>query len=107
MNKDRDYAFAKDVDDNLDADFKFSLYSDLDSNEPEILVSIPDHFGSIIGVISETYTVSLPELLDTFITDHIAYDHGASSHKVSDMLRQYADAIDREVAEFNAANPYA
>ena len=46
--------------------------------------------------LEEGYVISLEDILKEFSLDHISHDLGESSHRVTKLLRDYADKIDAE-----------
>jgi len=46
--------------------------------------------------LEEGYVISLEDILKEFSLEHIGHDLGENSHKVTKLLRDYADKIDAE-----------
>ena len=69
----------------------FSLFSGF--YKPDILFAL-DWCESC--ELEEGYVISLEDILKEFSLDHISHDLGESSHRVTKLLRDYADKIDAE-----------
>ena len=69
----------------------FYLYSGF--SKPDILFNL-DWCESC--EMEEGYVISLEDILKEFSLDHISHDLGEGSHRVTKLLRDYADKIDAE-----------
>ena len=76
----------------------FDLYSDIKST-PSIGFSMPEddeHLWCEICDCNNVYFIELEDILEEAVLGSIEYDHGESSHRITKLLRDYAEKIDAE-----------
>ena len=90
-------------------EFKFNLKSDI-GGEPEFTFELPSECWPESFDLEPDYEgaglfmVDFEGLLKSFLNSHRSFDHCESSHKVSALMRKYADLIDSDVKEFKDPN---
>ena len=76
----------------------FDLYSDIKST-PSIGFSMPEddeHLWCEICDCNNVYFIELEDILEEAVLGSIENDHGESAHRITKLLRDYADKIDAE-----------
>ncbi len=80
--------------------FDIDLYSGFD-DDPVLAFSIPgecwpqsEYDGD--GVL----IIKLKDLLEETFENHLQFDGGEGTHKITKLLREYADKLDEDVKEF-------
>ena len=76
----------------------FDLYSDIEST-PRIGFEMPmddEHLWCEICDCNNVYFIELEDILEEAVLGSIEQDHGEGSHRITKLLRDYADKIDAE-----------
>ena len=79
-------------------DLNFDIYSGFEDT-PKIAFRMSDDIG--VGICescydTNTYEIILEDILKEAVLGSIEQDHGEGSHRITKLLRDYADKIDAE-----------
>ncbi len=90
-------------DDNIEnaPEFRFGINSGFDEH-PYIGFSLPNECWPEHYEGCGTYSINLEDILQEALNDHLAFDGGEGTHKITALLRKYADLLDED-AKNNAA----
>ena len=84
--------------------FDIDLYSGFDDN-PALALMIPDECWPDNGYDGQgVFKLHLKDLLEETLNEHIGFDAGEGTHKITSLLREYADKLDKSVNEHNSMN---
>jgi len=82
-------------------EFDIDLYSGFDEH-PVLSFMLPDECWPDSNYNGGgVFTLKLEDLLKDAIDDAIAFDQGEGAHKITALLREYADKIDKRASEFS------